>query len=309
MKLPTEKVFLQSNRKQSFRTKAFKCQCHKRLFFSYRSNDTFLMAKGKRGKKKAFRDPNALSEVETTFYELTIADIRRKIDRLQQLTEDNENENLDLEQEVEETAEAQKGTVTIIKEALKERQDETVQLKTSLDEMEETAEEDIVEHTEVIEKLEGEYDMTRKTLRTEISQLVGKLSTLEEFKATKDSLKQKFEEKEKLMGEEEISHKRRLYENSRKFVIAKDALQKNMETKLFELSTEFQEITEKAIPPSMHRVTRENIAIDNELNLMIRQHQKMYNEIKARQDRYVTQFIFEHPIYYYLQCLVGEMLS
>lgn len=251
------------------------------------------MAKGKRkGKKVGIRDPNAITEVETTFYELTIADIKRKIDRLQQLTEDQETENLNLEEEVAETEEAQKDKVTIIKEAVKERQDETVELQTSLDEMTETVEEEVKEHTEVIEMLETEYDTTRKTLRTEISQLTGKLNTLEEFKSMKDSMKKKFEEIEKLMGEEEISHKRRLYENSRKFVIAKGALQKNMETKLFELSTKFQEITEKAIPPSMHRMTRENVAIDNELNLMTRHHQKMLNEIKVKQNRYTKGIVY-----------------
>lgn len=243
--------------------------------------------KKRKGKIIPPRDPKAITETETTFYELTLTDIQRKIDRLQDLTFDNETEIASMEEELEELTDSHDRTVTIMKESIKERQDDTLALEIAIDEFKETTEIEVAEYTRQIENLEDEYNEKRKTLKVEIAQVAGKLSANEEFKEIRLMLKQKYEDNEKLMGEEALSHKRKLYENSRKFGIAKAALQRNMEEKLFQLSTSFQEITEKGISASMHRMTRENIAIDSEMDFILPLQQKMYNEIRKGTIRYV----------------------
>ncbi|KAL1506428.1 hypothetical protein ABEB36_005799 [Hypothenemus hampei] len=245
--------------------------------------------KGKGKKKKVINeDSNALTEVDKTFYELTIADLNRKLARLRSLTQELEIKNEELQQEGQKNEEDKSDIITYLKRMLQEKTNEISELEERINGLQETRQNETEQFEAKIVQMEQEYYQMQQQLTSENKLLEGKLNSLEEFRSQRDELLKKFEEQEKNMEVQEKRHQREMYEIERKFIISKDKLKTDMEARLLQLSTEFHDASDLRILATTHRIIRENISVNNELNTMLNVHQKLYRDFSHLKTKGVT---------------------
>lgn len=236
-------------------------------------------------KKKAEEEPagarggaHAFTEVDKTFLELQLAEANRKVARLRSAVDEYELRNEELQKAYDKLDEDRANIIAYLKKTLNLKNEENNELKDKVKGLEETREIEVAQFKETVNELERNFTIMKDQLTSENKLLAGKLNTLEEFRAIRDDLMRKFEKQEQDFKDQEMKYKRIIYDAEKKFVIGKDKLKKEMEGRLLQLAQDFQDATELRIAASTHRVIRENIAINNELDSILSTQAKLADQ-------------------------------
>ncbi|XP_053604402.1 cilia- and flagella-associated protein 157 [Plodia interpunctella] len=224
------------------------------------------------------RGTGGFTEVEKTFLELQVAECNRKIARLRAAVDEYEVRNEELQKAYDKLDEDRADIIAYLKKTLNLKNEENNELKDKVKGLEEIREIETKEFKQTVDELEKNFTTMKDQLTSENKLLAGKLNTLEEFRAIRDDLMRKFEQQEQDFKDQEMKYKRVIYDAEKKFVISKDKLKKEMEGQLLQLAQDFQDATELRIAASTHRVIRENIAINNELDNILATQAKLADQ-------------------------------
>ncbi|XP_071558278.1 cilia- and flagella-associated protein 157 isoform X1 [Temnothorax nylanderi] len=230
-----------------------------------------MFKKKKRGgdKEKKVRK-KVVNERETVSYEQQILDNNRQLSRLRSRNEELEIEVKNLAKKFEQLKEDRSDIVAHLKRDLEGKMEEARELNERLLAMEELRKQEQAEYKKKENAMEQEYHTMESNLSAEVKLAAGKLNALEDWRLARLDLMRKFEVQEEEMAKQEESQKTTLYETEKSVIVAKAKMQKEMEERLRQLAREFKEATNIRIADVMHNAVRRNIALNHELNSMLK---------------------------------------
>lgn len=117
--------------------------------------------KNKKAKKVVEKDPNALSEVDKTFYELTIADLNKKLTRQRQLTTELQEKNDELDQNLRTLDEDRADVIQYLKRISLEKAIEVNEIEERLVALQEARVDEVEKFKKTIAQIEQEKKVCR----------------------------------------------------------------------------------------------------------------------------------------------------
>ncbi|XP_017103945.2 cilia- and flagella-associated protein 157 [Drosophila bipectinata] len=236
--------------------------------------------------KKKKEDPNKVNQVDRTFYELTITDLNQKLARLRSHLSTVDESNIQLSEKLKEVESDGVDVAAHLERTLAERNNSITELEERLVEITKVRDEENQIAQEKISDLEAKYKAMHDQLTSEIKLLNGKLNSLDEFRIQRDVLLAKFDDQEADLKEKEKDHKEALYNMEQRAVVEKDALKKEVEQKLLQVSEDFTRSSEIRNAGYTRRLIRENIALQKEIDLLVMSQIKLQQAFTNQKDKH-----------------------
>ncbi|XP_033218464.1 uncharacterized protein C4H3.14c-like [Belonocnema kinseyi] len=231
-----------------------------------------------------------IMNMQKALYEIKIADLEKRAKRLEDRNEfvHDECKATDFLIKIKDTETAKE-----IAELERELSSETKKLEADNEEIEKIKQlslKDKEEHEKNMKSMQERYEKTRSSLVSKMKILNAKINTLEDFKTVKEAFEQKLKENDQVIKENEEKLKSTLEQIDRKFKIAREKMKNDLYDQILNLASDFQTEISKELSLPIHRLIRENIAIQNEINQIV-------NETSVLADEKTSEFEYSKEIY------------
>lgn len=235
-----------------------------------------------------------VSEVLKKFFEIEISDIKQKTERIRSTSQQLQLEKKQIDDKIISFTEEKKHRINELKSLVEKTEELKIQKREELVQITEEIKTRAEDHENHIIELEKHYAALIEEIIAKREDIESQVNSLEDFKQNKDKYLSEFDLEEVLIREMEQEHQRNLYEINHKYELMKIRLKKELESRLLQLSIEFQATTESKLGTTTQRLIRENIAIENEIKIMegtLKEYQDEYEKAKnnVRQYKYQQQ--------------------
>lgn len=261
----------------------------------------------KTDKKGQKENKDQISAVDRTFFEITINDLNNKLINLRKRNGDLEERNADLETQMVQLDEDRADVIAYLRRTVLTQTSNIKDLEEKLLELAKVRADETERFRNIITDWESKYKAMHDQLSSEIKLLAGKLNYLEEFRLQHDDLMAKFDQQDRNLKEQEQRHKDTLYELEHKQITEKVQLKNQLESRLLQLSNEFARTNQIRTVAHVQRMTRENIALNNEIDRLLHTVERLTSEnqlvkVQNREKRYYSKTISEENAHLMEMC-------
>lgn len=242
-----------------------------------------------------------LDETDRQFLQLEIADIKKKIERLENFKIDDENKELEFQNleliegrndNLAQDAREYNALENEYKKLLKE-------YETLLYDRQTFAQ----NHIAALRAKDIEQRQMVEDLTAEIRHLTSELIILESFVEKLDEMVERFKEAEKNYNDKEVEHKEQLRKMDEDLEHFRSLTKQDVDRQLSKIGVEFAANVEKSRPPHVLRLLRENVAINREMNqIHIGNQERKHNIEETYNDKIEKELIGENEELVHLCC-------
>lgn len=249
-----------------------------------------MAKKEKKADKKGQKETkDQISAVDKTYFEITINDLNNKLINLRKRNADLEEKNVELETQMAQLDEDRADIIAFLRRTVLTQTSNIKDLEEKLLELAKVRADETERFQNIINDWESKYKAMHEQLSSEIKLLAGKLNYLEEFRLQHDDLMAKFDQQDRNLKEQEQRHKDTLYELEHKQIAEKVRLKNQLESRLLQLSTEFARTNQIRTAAHVQRMTRENIALNNELDQLLCTVERLNSENKVMKTKHAEK--------------------
>ncbi|KAI4504392.1 hypothetical protein M0802_000863 [Mischocyttarus mexicanus] len=231
-------------------------------------------------KKKGKRVEPMIINMQKAVYDLKINNINNKIQRLQELNDklinDHEETALLLTSIDAKTA----NEIAQLRRHLSIEVSKLEEYKNKLNVLEKGIINDKLLHIEKVNSINDKYTRKRLELISEIKPLNAKINMLEDYRRSQSVLKEKLDNKNHFLLEEEEKVENEVKQIQLKFKLDREKLKKDMYNRLLDSAGIFQMEISTYMQEPIHKLIRENIMLNNYLTEVINENLSNKNIFK-----------------------------
>ncbi|KAJ8380353.1 hypothetical protein SKAU_G00011310 [Synaphobranchus kaupii] len=258
------------------------------------------MASKKKGKKDTVAKPGKTklergrsretvgdpqTEHSREYYIVHMKDLEFQLEKYKQKCDELEVKQKDFSYQYSSLEEDRKDIVLYLKQTLTQKEDEVFDLSEQLLGLQQAKEAEKVSLEKQLAQLRQDFQEKKDQLTSENMVLVGKLTSLDEFRMQREELMERLSKQEEQLKKQSKEHQLVIQNLEKKNVLEKDRVKKEMHQHMAAIAAELKLVSERNIPGTTMRAIHENMSVTAQLSRLSHKIQVLLEENQLLKER------------------------